>query len=450
MISAVDNEARLSSLDPAQRRAALDELRAAPAPRAAPADGNVNMHFHSFFSFNSQGFSPSRIAWEATRQGLYAAGLCDFDVLDGLEEFAAAGRALALRTAVHLETRAFLSEYANADISSPGEPGITYIMGAGFAGLPEGDAPPAAGLADLRARARQRNIDLVSRINGHLGDIAIDYDLDVSPLTPAGTATERHIVRAYVNRAADILEHPDAVGRRWAEILDLPFEKVILLMADAPSMEDKVRARLVKRGGIGYEQPSPDTFPTVETFMEWVRSCGAIPTITWLDGTSDGESDPEALLDCMAALGAAAINIIPDRNWNVADPSERDWKRENLRRIVELADARGLPINVGTEMNKSGLPFVDDLAGEVLSAYRRSFIRGAGIMVGHSLLLRYADYSYVGPAAEADFPSVTDRNNFFEAVGALGPADDSSAAMLESMGAQAALDFFRRSADHSP
>ena len=100
------------------------------------------MHFHSFFSYNAEGWSPSHIAWAAHRAGLYAAGLCDFDVLDGLEEFLQAGELLALRATVNLETRAFVPEYASAEINSPGEPGVTYIMGGGYAAVPEAGTPP--------------------------------------------------------------------------------------------------------------------------------------------------------------------------------------------------------------------------------------------------------------------------------------------------------------------
>jgi len=142
-------EERLNDFDPATRRTALEEL--AIGGSALPEEGtNVNMHFHSFFSYNARDYSPSRIAWEARKAGLYAAGLCDFDVLDGLEEFLCAGATLGLRATVNLETRAYLKEYAEHDISSPGEPGVTYIMGAGFAHLPEDGSPQAEGLAGYR------------------------------------------------------------------------------------------------------------------------------------------------------------------------------------------------------------------------------------------------------------------------------------------------------------
>ncbi len=53
----------------------------------------------------------------------------------------------------------------------------------------------AAGiLADMRERARLRNLDIIQRVNAYLAPVILDYEADVLPLTPAGTATERHIV----------------------------------------------------------------------------------------------------------------------------------------------------------------------------------------------------------------------------------------------------------------
>jgi hypothetical protein len=436
-----DLEQQLDDFDPQARRAALQQLTAMPGH---PVSLNVNMHLHSFFSFNAEDYSPSRLAWEAKKAGLYAAGLCDFDVLDGLEEFLEAGRMLGLRATVNLETRAFFKEYAEVDISSPGEPGVTYIMGAGFARLPAEGSAAAGGLAGYRDRAGQRNVELVNRLNPHLGKVAIDYETDVLPLSPAGTPTERHIIRAYVNKARHALADADAVVSFWSETLGLEFEETVVLLVDPPALEDKVRSKLVKRGGVGYAQPSESSFPPVDAFVDWVASCGAIPMVTWLDGTSGGEQDGRAMLECMQAKGAAAINIIPDRNWNIADPAERQVKQQNLGDIVAAAEDMGLPVNVGTEMNKRGLPFVDDLDGEVLSRYREVFLRGARIMVGHTVLLRYADYSYIGDAAKTDYPDVKQRNAFFEAVGGLPAVTVEEGKKLEALGAEGALAELKR------
>ena len=442
MTTQAELETLLDSFDPDERRAALEALISDHADVLPVPGGNVNMHFHSFFSYNALGWSPSHIAWEARKAGLYAAALCDFDVLDGMDEFLDAGLALGLRAVVNLETRAYLPEYADVDINSPGEQGVVYIMGAGFArALPAG-SHECEGLAGYRSRAAGRNVALIERINAKLARVAVDYEADVLPLTPQGVATERHIVTAYIHKSREVMSHPEENVAFWGELFGLGFDEMLETMADQPRMEELVRAKLAKRGGIGYEQPSAATFPAVQEFIDWVASCDAVPMATWLDGTSGGEANGRELLECLVAQGVAAVNIIPDRNWNIADPDTAALKRENLSKIVADAVAMDLPVNIGTEMNKLGLPFVDDLGCEVLGEYADVFRSGACVMAGHSLLMRYANYPYAGDAARSDYPDVKLRNAFFEAVGALPPCDLGRARQLVEMGPEKALDWF--------
>jgi len=438
-------EENLDSFESRVRMEALRRLAADGENVPGHAGSNINMHCHSFFSYNADGFSPSRIAWESHKAGLYAVALCDFDVLDGLEEFLEAGLILGLRTAVHLETRAYLKEYAHVVVNSPGEPGVTYIMGAGFARKPAQNSQEGKELAGYRNTARFRNVALVKRINPHVREIALDYEKDVLPLTPHGCATERHIVKAYVNRSKSVFQHAARTAKAWAGILEMSFEEALLLVADDASLEEAVRAKLVKRGGVGYEQPSENTFPPADEFIRWAVSCGAIPMITWLDGTSDGEKDGQAMLGCMKEKGAAALNIIPDRNWNISNAELRATKTANLDVIVKAADDMGLPVNIGTEMSRAGLPFVDDLDCAALRRHRDIFLRGARIMTGHTLLLRYGGLSYASDEADAEFGDVSAKNRFFETIGGLPPLDINAAKRLEDMGKQKALQWLRDS-----
>src|SRR5215472_2759014 len=99
---------QLDSYDPAQRRKALTSLLAQvwDGRVKTPEPGSdVNLHAHTFFSYNAYGYSPSKYAWLARKRGLAAAGIVDFDVLDGLEEFLEAGRLLGLKTCVSVEAR---------------------------------------------------------------------------------------------------------------------------------------------------------------------------------------------------------------------------------------------------------------------------------------------------------------------------------------------------------
>lgn len=445
------DERQLDSFSLAQRVRALEQIASSSAqmfPAPQPGRELFNMHMHSFFSYNFNGYSPSRIAWESRKAGLYAAGLCDFDVLDGLDEFFNAGLMLELRTTVHLETRSFFSAYADVDINSPGEPGVAYIMGSGFGNMPEPGTSQAAGLALLREGAKERNRGLVRRINSCLPEIALDYEKDVAPLSPGACPTERHIVRAYRLKAESVFADSARLFDFWSGLMNIEASALMNLYSDIPLIEEKLRALLVKSGGIGYERPNEHTFPPIAEFIKWTLSCEAMPTIAWLDGTSEGEKDTVELFKRMLDMGACALNIIPDRNHNISDPVVRRRKLDKLDEVILAARRLGLPINIGTEMNKAGQPFADDTRCKALRAYHADFLKGARIMVGQALLSRFAHYSYVGAGAEADFEDdIAEKNRFFESVGALPPLDAGVGNRLRAMPSGSALDVIRSSAD---
>ncbi|MBN2449186.1 MAG: hypothetical protein JXR77_02285 [Lentisphaeria bacterium] len=436
---------RLSSFAPEVRRQALRELVEAGGPEPRSTDW-VNMHLHSFFSFNGEGWSPSRIAWEAKCRGLYAVAICDFDVLQGLEEMFEAADLLRLRAAVGFESRTFFREYAAQEINSPGEPGVFYFMGMGFAAPPCAGSHAAAVLADMLERSHARNRTLIARINAGLRNVQVDYERDVLPLTPDRNATERHIVRAYHEKAlAEFRGDSDTAAAFWtARLGGMDLRETCAQITDTNAFLDKLRGKLMKKGGLGYQQPDETTFPALDTVLAMVRECRAVPMSTWLDGASEGESDPERQLDLLLEKGVEAVNIIPDRNWNLKDPTERTRKIAELDRYVAAATARDLPINVGTECNKPGQRFVDDFGAEAMARHHAAFLHGAQIMVGHTRLRRWADLSYIDP--DADEGGRARRNARFAAVGALpGPAADIRA-RLDAMGPEKARAYLMDSA----
>ncbi|MCK4262218.1 hypothetical protein KAX00_03835, partial [bacterium] len=212
-------ERRLDSFDASERKEALHLLweRVQGGEISLPRAGTwVNLHCHTFFSYNTYGYSPSKFAWLARKRGLAVAGIVDFDVLDGLKEFLEAGRLLGLKACVGMETRVYVPEFAESEISSPGEPGISYHMGVGFptANL-QGETKEF--LLGLKKTSQQRNRDLMDRVNEYLQPVELSYEQDVLPLTPAGNATERHICLAFARKARSIFTDSEKLSRFWAE-----------------------------------------------------------------------------------------------------------------------------------------------------------------------------------------------------------------------------------------
>jgi len=415
-------EHQLNDFSPAVRASALAELaaRIESGEIATPPPAQlVNLHFHTFFSYNAYGWSPSRIAWEAKKRGLAVAGIVDFDVLDGMEEFLTAGETIGLRTAVAMETRVFVPEYADKVINSPNEPGICYFMAGGCFKQPEKGSASARILDNMRDMARRRNIQVMERVNDYLDVVRLDYDADVLPLTPSGNATERHMLAAYDAKARLVMGDAQ-LPCFWAKALGVSENEAADLLRNTPALHEKMRSKLMKFGGVGYVAPDSETFPTVDTVIEMTLEIDALPTMTWLDGTNPGESDMPALLGLMVDKGAVALNIVPDRNWNIKDPDEKRVKLENLDKAISAARKLHLPLCVGTELNKLGLPFVDDFSAPELAPYVKDFVEGAYFFWGHTFLARKAGIGFASDWAQAHFGADrAARNAFYTEVGRL-------------------------------
>jgi len=414
-----DSASQLGSFDAIERRRALEHLvRAADKDAFSQPRPEVNLHCHTFFSYNAYGYSPSRFAWEARRYGLEVAGIVDFDVLDGVEEFLEAGRLLDLKTVAGFETRVFIRELQDKVTNSPHEPGVSYLITVGFVAPPRSATPAGSVLARMNDCARRRNRRMLDRVNAHLDPVAVDYERDVLPLTPAGNATERHMLIAYDHRARQVFSNDNELASFWSAKLSEPREKVEKLVEDPVAFRSLMRVRLMKRGGVGYAQPEEGSFPSLEEVVGMALDCGAVPVGGWLDGTHDGEADPQELFQFWLGKGIPTVSIIPDRNWNVADPQERAPKVRKLHEAVDAAQRLNMPILVGTEMNADGQKFADTFSAPEMEPHRQAFLNGAYFAWGHTLLRLTAGMGCVGEWAERHFGGdAARRNEFFQRVG---------------------------------
>jgi len=407
-------ERRLDCFEAVERKRALAALceKVQTGRIELPEPGiEVNIHCHTFFSYNTYGYSPTKFAWLARKRGLAVAGVVDFDVLDALEEFYEACRLLGLKGCVGLETRVYVPEFASRVMTSPGEPGITYHMGSG---LPHSALQgwEKEFLGGLRRTAQQRNRELMGRVNEYLRPVELDYERDVLVLTPSGNATERHMCVAYARKAAEIFERPEALAGYWSEKLGV--EITPSMLPESRELLDTIRAKTMKRGGVGYVQPDKGAFALMADMNRFVAAAGGIPTLTWLDGTSEGEKAIEELLEVAIGSGVAAINVIPDRNYTVG---RKDEKLENLYQVMALAEKMGLPVVMGTEMNSPGQKFVDDFEAEELKPLVGQFLDGALIVYAHSMLQRQCGLGYLSDWAAKNFRTVQEKNAFFREVG---------------------------------
>lgn len=411
-------EIRLDDFDLKIRKESLDALNELAISGSIPIEPELeiaNLHCHSFFSYNGYGYSPSHLAWLGKKHGIKYMGIVDFDVLDGVDEFLDACQFLGIRCTAGMETRVFIPEFADIEINSPGEPGVCYYMGTGFT---TSTAPESAHrvLEDIRLRVAHRNCQILEKINRFLSPLSIDFERDILPLTPSGNATERHIVTKIVDRACLDFDDP---AQFWSEKLELAVEMVKKEMAEPEGFNNLIRKKLMKRGGIGYSQPTVNTFPLIDEFNRVIFSCHAIPCAAWLDGTSPGEQIIEKLLAVLINKGTAAINIIPERNWNYKDSNEKAKKLENLHHVIQVACDLHLPVIIGTEMNSFGQILFDDLNAPDLAPMKNIFLQGADFLFGHTQMEKKWGMGYQSGWALKFFDERKSKNKFFTAAGQL-------------------------------
>ena len=220
-----------------------------------------------------------------------SAGIVDFDVLDGLDEFWNASRRLDLKACIGLESRVFVPEFSDRVINSPGEPGICYHMGAGFTTT---DIPQDAQdfLDGMKRTSGERNQSLLDRVNAFLSPLTLDYEKDVLPLTPKGNATERHLCLAYARKAAVQFPEESALRAFWSDKLGVAPED-LKDVPDGRGMTDLIRAKTMKKGGVGYVQPDSGSFPNMAEMNEFVltvRSFAHLDLAGWLFRWRAGDS----------------------------------------------------------------------------------------------------------------------------------------------------------------
>ncbi|MDK2896447.1 MAG: hypothetical protein PWP04_567 [Candidatus Atribacteria bacterium] len=387
-----------------------------PAPR-------VNLHFHTFFSFNAYGYSPLHVIWKAKEIGLSMAGSVDFDVLDALPEFQWGGLEVGLPFSSGIETRIYLPQFPDLEFSSPNEPGVAYYMGNGFTRLPEENSEAGQVLAFLKQVAQKRNLKVIEKVNHYLDPVQIDYQKDVLPLTPSGNPTERHIVIAYARKAEEIL--PDEENRLlfWSERLDEGREAISQLLQTPPDFYDLIRLKLMKFGGVGYVKPDVGDFPSQEQVNKLIFGLGALPSFSWLSGFPSGERDPKFLLDFCLSNQIETLFLIPDRSWNVEDEKEREPKLKNLYAITEECQKRAVPVFVGTELNKYGQKLVDDFDSPYLKPLSPYFLESAWLLWGHVVMEISSFRGYNSSWAKKSLPDRKKRNTFFARLGESTPAD---------------------------
>jgi len=408
-------ETNLNHFDFSIRKKTINALLKQSQPKISDKSIQLfNLHCHSFFSYNGYGLSPTALVWKALQNNFYAVGLVDFDVLDGIDEFFETCNLCKIKGCAGFETRIAVPQFARYEINSPGEPGISYHIGMGFTS--QKIKRPEV-LKKLKKIAQGRVQTIIELVNNYLSPLTINYETEVLPLTPSGNPTERHLCIAYYTKSKKIFSNEKDILNFWSEKLKLPINEIENIFQNSVEFQNIIRAKLMKSGGPGYVRPKAENFPTLNEVNEFILSNHAIPTFAWLDGTSSGEQNIEELLNIMMCSGVCAVNIIPDRNWNIKNPERKETLLKNLNQFVSLARELYLPIFVGTELNAPGQKFVDGFDTPELLPFYQTFLEGVHIAYAHTVLEKMVGMGFTSPWAQNYFVNPKERYEFFKEIG---------------------------------
>jgi hypothetical protein len=378
-----------------------------------------NNHIHTYYSFSP--YSPAMAATEATAAGLKIAGIIDHDSVAGIGEFLEAGRREGIGVTSGFEFRVSFvgTPFADRRLNNPDQKGIAYVV---CHGLPCGAVKTAdTWLRPYRAARLLRSREMTARLNDLMGEAALslDFDGDVIPLSryqEGGTLTERHIMFAMARKFLARFG-PEEMEKAVLDLLNGDLtegDRKKLRDPSSPWYDYHImgifKAHLIPRIYVD----ATEECPPVAEFTEFVDSVGAIPTYPYLGdvknsvtGDKKDMAFEDACIDELAAWvsgnGFRALSYMPGRN-----------TREQLTRVIGLADVCGLFQISGEDINAPGQPFVCEKMSDPMYAH---LVDSAWALVGHEAASREGGEGMFRKEMISRMPELSARIAYFAGIG---------------------------------
>jgi len=372
----------------------------------------VNGHLHSPYSFSA--FSNLEQMFKmATSENIKVLGINDFNTTDGYTEFFKLALKYKIFPLFNIEFMGMLAdEQANGiRVNDPNNPGRTYFSGKGLRYPDQMDEKNKKILNSIVNEGFCQVEEMISKLNDFLNqigsDIRIGFD-EIREKWAKELVRERHIAKAL---RIKIFEEFSTDDKRAIFLEKLLGYKVPEFLIDNVSaLENEIRARLLKKGGVAYAKENEKAFPEIEKVMEIIVNAGGIPCYPVLLDDKNGnfteyESDPVKLLEKLKEKNVSSIELIPGRN---------DFNK--LKEFVSFFDKKGFVITLGTEHNTPAMEpvTVSCREGKVLDRELVSIsYRGASVIAAHQYLHAQGREGYIC----ADGTVRTGEKKYFEQLG---------------------------------
>ncbi|MFW5891960.1 MAG: hypothetical protein ACOCUQ_01030 [Bacteroidota bacterium] len=346
---------------------------------------NVNGHIHTPYSFSA--FDSVEQAFTmALNEDVKVLGINDFNTFDGYPEFVEMSLKYHIFPLLNVEFMGLLEQEQKKGIriNDPLNPGRIYLSGKGCDFQPSLSAENTRKWNQIREESMIQVKKMVEKTSALLQQIDTALILgfeEVLKNYTRGILRERHIAKAVRLKIFDRFKDPVTRKQKLENLFG--GKPLLSSLDDNVSLDNEIRANLLKSGGAAYVKENPKAFLPLKDIIDLIIDAGGIPCYPVLLDDKNGnftefEKDPVQLLQSLESRGVFSIELIPVRNDFFA-----------LKDFVSFFVEKGFIITFGTEHNTPALdPLTVSTRGkkELDTFLKRVNFEGACLIAYHQYL----------------------------------------------------------------
>lgn len=353
----------------------------------------VNSHIHSPYSFSA--FTDLEQAFRlASEEGVTVLGINDFNTTMGYEAFSDLALKYRIYPLFNIEFMGLMKD-EQADgvrINDPNNPGRIYFSGKGLDFPVTFSTGTIRKINDIQEKSQRQVSEMTEKLNKHLSTLDKSMKIDFNKIKSdhtMGMVRERHValaVRLLIEEKFESVEEQQSfLGKLYGG------KESSANPADNASVENEIRSRMLKSGGIAFVEEDPLAFPELEEIISVIRDGGGVPCYPVLLDDNKGlftdfESGAEYLYNRLISFGISCIELIPGRNdINLLGP------------FVKFFSDKGFVVLFGTEHNTPALdPLKVTARGGIAldDQLRQTGYEGACIIAAHQYMRSRGEEGY--------------------------------------------------------
>ena len=352
-------------------------------PEFVPVE--VNAHLHTPYSFSAFEDIPQLFSL-AQKENIGVAGINDFFVTDGYDEFATIALKNGIFPLFNIEFTGLLKkeQQKGIRINDPDNPGRCYFSGKGLDYPFHVNTEHAVLLQQVLNESQNHVKAMAEKANVWFAATGVPIKLDFSDIKKKyarNLVRERHIAKAI--RIA--LYQFTAMEQERKDLFKKMFggKDLQSRMDNISGTENEIRSNLLKAGGKAFIAENENAFLPVDDIIEIILDAGGIPCYPLLlddknDNYTEYEKDAEKLWQELTKRNIGCIELISGRN-----------DAQHLHDLVVFFHRKDFVILFGTEHNTPELiPLTCDTRGgkPLPDNLRRFSYEGACVVAAHQYL----------------------------------------------------------------